>query len=85
MSPFSGNGANMALMDAVVLAKQLAGRGSVRMAIEEFDKESMPRSRKAIDKSKWVIPVLHSEGLTYWLLRALFAMLSSMLWLKSLF
>lgn len=84
MSPFSGNGANMALMDAVSLAKQLAGHESVRAAIEEFDKESMPRSRKAIDKSKWVIPILHSEGLTYWLLRTLFAVLSSVLWMKSL-
>lgn len=84
MSPFSGNGANMALMDGVSLAKQLAGHESVRTAIEEFDKESMPRSRKAIDKSKWVIPILHSEGLTYWLLRTLFAVLSSVLWVKSL-
>jgi len=84
MSPFSGNGANMALMDAVSLAKQLAGSGSVRSAIEEFDKESMPRSRKAIDKSKWVIPILHSEGLTYWLLRTVFALLTSVMWVKSL-
>ena len=73
MSPFSGNGANMALMDAVELAKQLSSCASIRTAIDNFDAESAPRSQKAIDRSLWIIRFLHSEGITFWLFRALLA------------
>lgn len=85
MSPFSGNGANMAMLDGVVLAQQLAARASVREAIGEFDKDSVPRSRKSIDKSYWTIGVLHSEGLTFWLIRAVMAVVGMLVWVKTLF
>ena len=85
MSPFSGNGANMALMDAVVLAKKLSSHTSVRRAITEFDEDSMPRSQKAIDKSYWTIAILHSQGLRFWMWRAVFATISIIIRILSIF
>lgn len=76
MSPFSGNGANMALLDAVELAKQLSSCASIRTAIDDFDVESAPRSQKSIDRSFWVIRLLHLKGITFWLFRALLAVVS---------
>nr|POE85408.1 fad-dependent monooxygenase aptc [Quercus suber] len=74
MSPFSGNGANSALKDAVELAKRLANSTtSTRSAIDDYDKEAEPRSRDAIDKSWWMIRILHATGPAYWLLRMVLA------------
>jgi 2-polyprenyl-6-methoxyphenol hydroxylase-like FAD-dependent oxidoreductase len=82
MSPFSGNGANMALMDALQLAKQLTSCESVRTAIEKFDAESGPRSKKAIDRSWWIIRVLHSQGIVFWGFRALVGVVGFFMGLK---
>ncbi|TPX09046.1 uncharacterized protein E0L32_001693 [Thyridium curvatum] len=76
MSPFSGSGANMALMDAVALAGQLARCADLRAAIDAFDAESAPRSQKAIDFSWWVIRGIHARGVVFWLVRAVCAVMS---------
>nr|POE94416.1 fad-dependent monooxygenase nscc [Quercus suber] len=74
MSPFSGNGANSALKDAVELARRLAEHTTgMHAAIDDFDRESVPRSRTAIDQSWWMIRILHCTGPVYWLLRTLMA------------
>jgi 2-polyprenyl-6-methoxyphenol hydroxylase-like FAD-dependent oxidoreductase len=71
VTPFSGSGANMALLDAVVLARQLVSCGSVRAAIKEFDAESRPRARKAVNRGKFTIAVLHARGFGFWVVRVL--------------
>jgi 2-polyprenyl-6-methoxyphenol hydroxylase-like FAD-dependent oxidoreductase len=63
MSPFAGNGANMALCDAWDLAEQLCQSKTLEHALRTYDGLSMPRSSKAIDMSHWSISLLHSQGL----------------------
>jgi 2-polyprenyl-6-methoxyphenol hydroxylase-like FAD-dependent oxidoreductase len=81
-SPFSGSGANTALMDAVDLAAQLCKSVSIRAAIESFDGESVPRSRKAIKRGLWTIMLLHVDGIAFWLLRVFLAVVSFVLRFK---
>lgn len=76
MSPFSGNGANMALADAVSLASRLSSCTSLRAAIDDFDAESWPRSQKAINRGRWIISLFHLKGFAFLLLRALLAVVS---------
>jgi 2-polyprenyl-6-methoxyphenol hydroxylase-like FAD-dependent oxidoreductase len=71
VTPFSGSGANMALLDAVVLAQQLACCGSVGAAISAFDAESIPRARKAFNRARFTIAVLHARGFGFWVVRVL--------------
>ena len=71
VTPFSGSGANMALLDAVVLAQQLVSCGSVGAAIKGFDAESIPRTRKAVNRGWFTIGVLHASGFGYWVVRVL--------------
>ncbi|KAK9839942.1 hypothetical protein WJX74_000847 [Apatococcus lobatus] len=65
MSPFSGSGANMALLDAWDLAQQLVngGHSNAQAAISQFAAEAAPRSLGAINSSRRVIAVAHSDGL----------------------
>jgi 2-polyprenyl-6-methoxyphenol hydroxylase-like FAD-dependent oxidoreductase len=69
MSPFAGNGANMALMDGVELAEEVCKGVSLKSAVEKYDARSMPRSKRAIRQSHWVINVAHAEGLrlAFWM------------------
>lgn len=62
MSPFAGNGANMALMDGWDLAEQLCKSGSLVAALSAYDSSSMPRSRSAIRMSHWSIDMAHAQG-----------------------
>ncbi|KAM0707101.1 hypothetical protein Q7P35_006432 [Cladosporium inversicolor] len=82
-SPFSGSGANTALMDAVDLAAQLSKSTSIRVAIESFDAGSVPRSRKAIQRGLWTIMLLHTYGVAFWLLRVFLAGVSFLLRFKT--
>ena len=67
MSPFAGNGANMALMDGWDLAEQLCNSASLVDALKAYDAKSMPRSKKAISMSHWTIKVAHATGWWLWL------------------
>jgi 2-polyprenyl-6-methoxyphenol hydroxylase-like FAD-dependent oxidoreductase len=82
MSPFSGNGANMALADAVSLAKKLSGCTSVRAAIDEFDEESRPRSQTAIHRGRFIIRIFHLKGFAFFLLETFMAIASAVIYLK---
>ncbi|KAJ9370624.1 hypothetical protein DTO282E5_4600 [Paecilomyces variotii] len=74
MSPFAGNGANMALTDAWELALQLSKSvptsSSLSLdlgpALKAYDEMSIPRSSKAINRSHWSISMLHAAGIKLW-------------------
>lgn len=63
MSPFAGNGANMAIMDAYQLAEQLFHSSDLISAIQSYDQLSIPRSTNAIRMSHRVIAMGHSQGI----------------------
>ena len=62
VSPFAGNGANMALMDGVDLATALRESKDAKAAVEAFDKKSMVRSNRTVNTSHWTIAIAHSTG-----------------------
>jgi 2-polyprenyl-6-methoxyphenol hydroxylase-like FAD-dependent oxidoreductase len=66
MSPFAGNGANMALMDGVELAEKICEAESLEAALTAYDALSMPRSRSAVRFSHFSIDLAHARG---WKLR----------------
>ncbi|CAE8609051.1 unnamed protein product, partial [Polarella glacialis] len=63
MSPFKGQGANQALMDAVVLAKELClcGAEGPVPALRRYEAEMLQRSGKKVLASRDVSSLLHSE------------------------
>jgi 2-polyprenyl-6-methoxyphenol hydroxylase-like FAD-dependent oxidoreductase len=62
VSPFAGNGANMALMDGVDIATALRENKDAKTALEAFDKSSMVRSKRTVNTSHWTIAIAHSTG-----------------------
>ena len=63
MSPFAGNGANMAIMDGYQLADQLVHAKNIHTAIKSYDDLSIPRSTTAINMSRRSISIGHSQGI----------------------
>jgi 2-polyprenyl-6-methoxyphenol hydroxylase-like FAD-dependent oxidoreductase len=62
MSPFAGNGANMALMDGLELAEHFCKSTSLDSALARYDSSSMTRSKSAIRMSHWAISLAHARG-----------------------
>jgi 2-polyprenyl-6-methoxyphenol hydroxylase-like FAD-dependent oxidoreductase len=62
MSPFAGNGANMALMDGEELAEQICKSESLEAALAGYDASSISRSKSAIRMSHWAIAMAHAQG-----------------------
>jgi 2-polyprenyl-6-methoxyphenol hydroxylase-like FAD-dependent oxidoreductase len=67
VTPFAGNGANMALCDGWDLAHLLCVSSSAREAITRYDELVEPRSRKVWKQSHFNMDVGHSTGLKMWL------------------
>jgi 2-polyprenyl-6-methoxyphenol hydroxylase-like FAD-dependent oxidoreductase len=63
MSPFAGNGANMAIIDGYQLADQLIHNKDLSTAINSYDNLSIPRSTSAINMSHRSIAIGHSQGI----------------------
>jgi 2-polyprenyl-6-methoxyphenol hydroxylase-like FAD-dependent oxidoreductase len=82
MSPFAGNGANMALMDGAKLGEVLSSCPDLASAAAEFDKDSIPRSKASIKRSHMVINLAHSTGLKFWLITVFFRVVSFIVNLK---
>jgi 2-polyprenyl-6-methoxyphenol hydroxylase-like FAD-dependent oxidoreductase len=61
MSSFSGNGANMALMDGWDLAEQLCKGESISSALAAYDALSMPRAKEAIATSRRTMDLAHKK------------------------
>lgn len=62
VSPFAGNGANMALMDGWDLAEQLCTHKSLSAALSAYDALSMPRAKSSLRFSHWTIGLAHCGG-----------------------
>ncbi|KAI1111054.1 putative monooxygenase [Nemania sp. NC0429] len=72
VSPFAGNGANLALKDGWDLAEQLCQSSGLRAAVVAYDRRSVPRAVSTLKSSHWRIKVGHARGLTYWMYRTFF-------------
>ena len=66
VSPFSGAGSNLALMDGLDLAEQLCKASSFEEAVKAYDKLAIPRSKQVIRMSHFTISVAHSTGWWTW-------------------
>jgi 2-polyprenyl-6-methoxyphenol hydroxylase-like FAD-dependent oxidoreductase len=67
VSPYAGNGANMAIMDGWDLAMSLSRAESLETALVEYDKKFIPRSKNTLTASRWGIDVAHATGVKLWL------------------
>eukprot|EP00039_Didymoeca_costata_P010279 m.138116 g.138116 ORF g.138116 m.138116 type:complete len:498 (+) comp14768_c0_seq1:198-1691(+) len=70
MSPFKGQGANQALLDAVCLARNLSlsplgsqtkGIDTLESALTNYEAEMLARSKVKMEKSREAVSLLHSE------------------------
>ena len=59
MSPFAGEGVNLALLDACKLGKVIVEGGQLVDAFSMFDKEMLERARKEARKSQHHLDVLY--------------------------
>ncbi|KAL1592816.1 3'-5' RNA exonuclease complex component [Paraconiothyrium brasiliense] len=66
VSPFAGNGANLALMDGWDSAESLAHSDDVEEAIREYDVLAVGRAKQIIRVSHFSIMVMHSKGWMLW-------------------
>ncbi|OAQ71045.1 monooxygenase [Pochonia chlamydosporia 170] len=71
VSPFAGNGANMALKDGVDLARQLCNSQSMEEALEAYDKLALPRAEKTLKQSHQRIAHAHCTGWYYYAMRGM--------------
>ena len=62
VSPFAGNGANMALCDGWDLAEQLLKSASVKEAVNKYDDIVVPRANNVVRQSHIAIAIAHSQG-----------------------
>lgn len=81
VSPFAGNGANLALKDGWDLAAQLCESKTLEAAVAAYDKLAFPRAVKTVESSHRRIAVAHSSGLKFGLLRVAFGVGSWLMWL----
>jgi len=62
VTPFAGNGANMALCDGWDIAEQLLKSASLEEAVKKYDDIVVPRASKVIRQSHIAIAIGHSQG-----------------------
>lgn len=67
VSPFAGNGANMAMMDAWDLAEQLCKHETLESALKAYDSVAIPRAKAVIKFSHRTIALAHATGWRFWL------------------
>jgi len=67
VSPFAGNGANLALMDGWDFAESLIESKSLLEAVQKFDKLAVDRANAVIKRSHFTMRVMHSTGLWWWI------------------
>jgi 2-polyprenyl-6-methoxyphenol hydroxylase-like FAD-dependent oxidoreductase len=67
VTPFAGNGANLAITDAWDLATKLCESTSFSDAMEEFDELVIPRAKAVLDQSHLLAVAVHSQGWKFWI------------------
>jgi 2-polyprenyl-6-methoxyphenol hydroxylase-like FAD-dependent oxidoreductase len=67
VSPFAGNGANMALCDGWELASALLQAPNAAEGVENYDKLVVSQRNRIITQSHIAIAIGHSEGWRLWL------------------
>ncbi|POR32967.1 Zeaxanthin epoxidase, chloroplastic [Tolypocladium paradoxum] len=81
VSPFAGNGANLALKDGWDLASQLCAGASLDEAVAAYDKLALPRAVKTIKTSHGRIGFAHYTGIRYYAFRIMLSFGSWFMWL----
>ncbi|KAF5597620.1 dna mismatch repair msh6 [Fusarium subglutinans] len=71
VSPFAGNGANMALADGWDLAGFLSTSDSIGNAVAAYDKVSVPRAQKTLNSSHWRISIANLKGIAFAIFRCI--------------
>ncbi|ETN46237.1 uncharacterized protein HMPREF1541_00421 [Cyphellophora europaea CBS 101466] len=67
VSPFAGNGANLALNDGWDFAEALLTTSTgFEGAVKSYDKDAMPRAQQTRKMSRWVIDFAHATGWKLW-------------------
>lgn len=82
VSPFAGNGANLALKDGWDLAEYICRSESLDQAVLEYDKLSVPRAQKTLKSSRQRIDLCHCTGFKFMMLRAGLAAGRTFMWLS---
>jgi 2-polyprenyl-6-methoxyphenol hydroxylase-like FAD-dependent oxidoreductase len=62
VTPFAGNGANMALCDGWDFASFLCTSGSLSVAIAAYDAVAEPRSKQVLKQSHFSLDLAHAKG-----------------------
>lgn len=66
VSPFAGNGANLALNDGWDFAESVVGSTGLEDAVKRYDQKAVPRAKQTLRMSRWFIDVGHSTGWKLW-------------------
>jgi 2-polyprenyl-6-methoxyphenol hydroxylase-like FAD-dependent oxidoreductase len=83
VSPFAGNGANLALKDGCDLAEKLCHSQSMGDAVKAYDKSSLPRANATLKTSHGRIDLGHCTGIKDRLFRAGLGAGRFMMWLTN--
>jgi len=67
VSPFAGNGANLAFSDACDLSEALLDATCLEDAVKAYDRKSVPRAAAVIKQSHTTIWMSHSAGWIWWI------------------
>ncbi|CAG9953369.1 unnamed protein product [Clonostachys rosea f. rosea IK726] len=81
VSPFAGNGANLALKDGWDLAVKLWEHSTVREAVESYDKLAFPRAITTLKSSHQRMGIAHATGLKFQAMRVAFGAGNWLMWL----
>ncbi|VUC36279.1 unnamed protein product [Clonostachys rosea] len=81
VSPFAGNGANLALKDGWDLAVKLWEHQTIHEAVQSYDKLAFPRAITTLKSSHQRMGIAHSTGFKFQAMRVAFGAGNWLMWL----
>ncbi|KAI5458964.1 putative monooxygenase [Mariannaea sp. PMI_226] len=81
VSPFAGNGANLALTDGWDLATQLCQSSTLEEAVSAYDKLAVPRAARTLKSSHNRMGIAHCTGFKFTMWKKAFEVGNWMMWL----